>query len=283
MGFKNYIFTIAILLITTVAFAIPKAEKNALVDLYESTNGSQWIDPWDLSSKISSWKGVVVENNHVVSITLFNNNLDGTLPKSIGNLENLRVLNLAFNNLKGAMPHGIFQLQNLKVLRLGKNKLTGSIPKEISGLSSLEYLDLFSNNISGDLPEIMGSMINLKVLSLSDNKITGKLPSSLSKLSNLERLELSDNNMGGDIPSNITELNNFPTQIIKMPNLEVLQIQNNKFNTEFLTQFEIAESKLALFDYDGNKEFTTKGNLKNLYIDKSTRTANTVYEDVQEN
>ena len=129
MRFRNNIIAV-LLLITSFTFAIPKAEKNALIDLYESTNGANWKNTWDLSSKVSNWNGVVIENNHVVSITLFNNNLEGTLPNSIGNLENLKLLNLAFNNIEGNLPVGICQLQHLQVLRLGKNKLSGSKDKQ---------------------------------------------------------------------------------------------------------------------------------------------------------
>ena len=68
-----------------------------------------------------------------------------------------------------------------------------------------------------------------------------------------------------------------------MPNLEVLQIQKNKFNTEFLNHIDNTASNLVLFDFDGNQESIIKKDLKNLYIDSNTRTAKTIFEDEQAN
>ena len=95
---KIKLLVLLLLVSGNVSFAIPKSEKKALIDLYHNTNGNEWINSWDLSSSVSTWKGVLIEDNHVVSITLFNNNLQGSLPVTIGNFENLQVLNLAFNN-----------------------------------------------------------------------------------------------------------------------------------------------------------------------------------------
>ena len=77
--------------------------------------------------------------------------------------------------------------------------------------------------------------------------------------------------------------NDFPSQIMNMPNLEVLQIQKNKFNTEFLNHIDNTASNLVLFDFDGNQESIIKKDLKNLYIDSNTRTAKTIFEDEQAN
>ncbi|MEM6865919.1 MAG: hypothetical protein AAF575_12070, partial [Bacteroidota bacterium] len=107
-------------------------EKNALLDLYHTTEGEKWNNPWDLNTPIETWKGITVEDNHIVGINLFRNNLSGTLPTSLGRLRYLRHLNLAFNNITGVLPKEIVKLENLTVLRLEMNRIKGELPDDIA-------------------------------------------------------------------------------------------------------------------------------------------------------
>jgi len=54
---------------------ISDLEKNALIDLYKSTNGDNWNNSWDLDKDVNSWHGITVENNTVTEINLTMNNL----------------------------------------------------------------------------------------------------------------------------------------------------------------------------------------------------------------
>ncbi|CAA6665666.1 unnamed protein product [Spirodela intermedia] len=54
--------------------------------------------------------------------------MQGPLPRSLGNLTNLRRLDLSFNNLTGEMPENFANLEFLETMYLTSNKLTGSIP-----------------------------------------------------------------------------------------------------------------------------------------------------------
>jgi len=97
---------------------VSNLEKNALIDLYHSAKGDTWTKGWDLNAPVSSWEGITLENNKVVSVNLMNNNLRGSIPNSIGDLKNLKVLNLALNNLGGSIPESITELRKLVVLIL---------------------------------------------------------------------------------------------------------------------------------------------------------------------
>jgi len=141
-----------LILYGTVSAKIPETEKMALLDLYANTKGQDWTNTWDLSKDVTSWYGIEIKDDNVVSISLMNNNLKGILPESIGALSKLKVLNLAFNVIQGKIPRNIVELENLIVLRLGKNKIKGSIPEDIDNLKKLVVLDLFANKISGILP-----------------------------------------------------------------------------------------------------------------------------------
>ena len=86
------------------------------------------------------------------------------------------------------LPSSIGNLNNLQVLDLGNNNITNVVP-EIGNLTSLKKLHLGGNNIS-DLPESMGNLVNLEKLYLSDNVGIKNLPESFKNLSKLTYLEL---------------------------------------------------------------------------------------------
>ncbi len=293
---KKQLLLLYLLSISCFAFAIPKVEKNALIDLYESTNGDQWLNSWNLKSSVSKWQGVVIEDNHVVSITLFNNNLSGEISLSIGDFKNLRELNLAFNKIEGQLPTGLYTLKKLQVLRLGKNKLKGNISNDINNLEELVFFDLFSNEISGELPETVCQLKNLKVLSIGDNLIEGTIPSNIGNLKNLERFEISSNKFEGEVPTSLSSLislkvliiaensfsNKFPKEILSLPKLELVQIQKNKFNKTYLLNEVLTQSSLALFDYDQEAEKIIKKDITDIYNNAQYRTADTKFEDDEE-
>ena len=112
----KYIYTL--ILILSLPFMmkadVSVAEKNALIQLYNATNGANWTSKWDLKSPVSSWYGVKLQADKVVSIDLQKNNLVGTLPASIGDLKSLELLNLSFNKLSGSIPASIGELSSLK-------------------------------------------------------------------------------------------------------------------------------------------------------------------------
>ena len=85
--------TLVCMFLTVFAFAnVSTSEKDALISLYNSTQGNQWNTSWNLDSPIESWYGVTVEEGKVVELNLFMNNLEGQLPETIGQLVNLRKL-----------------------------------------------------------------------------------------------------------------------------------------------------------------------------------------------
>ena len=75
-------------------------DKKVLLDIYKNTNGDEWLTKWDLETPVSQWHGIKVHNNRVVAIDLLENNLVGQLPESIGELQYLQSLNLAFNLIR---------------------------------------------------------------------------------------------------------------------------------------------------------------------------------------
>ena len=81
---KTFKLIVSFFLITAFTYAtVSKTEQNALLALYKSTNGNAWKTTWDLKAPINTWHGIKVENDKIVEINLFFNNLQGVLPKKL--------------------------------------------------------------------------------------------------------------------------------------------------------------------------------------------------------
>ena len=82
------------------------AEREALVALYNSTDGDNWTSNrgWLLSADPCSWFGVMCSSGHVTVLSLSVNNLTGSIPTDLGNLTSLELLALGSNSLTGSIP-----------------------------------------------------------------------------------------------------------------------------------------------------------------------------------
>jgi hypothetical protein len=181
---KKHFF--CLIFIFTIFFSfgqVPIVEKNALISLYNSTNGPNWYNKtnWNTSAQVWYWNGVTVEfidgQYHVTKLILIGNNLSGTLPSELGNLTYLKVIEFELNEF-----------------------LTGVIPPEIGNLTNLETFYIDACNLSGTIPEELGNCSSLKNLGLELNHFTGNIPSSFSNLTSMISFWISDNNLSGNIP-----------------------------------------------------------------------------------
>ena len=192
---KYLIITLAVCFLSTTLIAqVSTSEKEALIDLYSSTNGDSWNNSWDLNSPVKDWTGISVEDNKVISIKLLFNNIEGELPATLGDLEYLQVLELSFNKLSGTIPSELGNLKELKVLAFNGNDLTGEIPASIGELTNLTQLHLSSNKLSGELPESIADLEKLVVLNVFDNDLSGNLPSKLAYSKSIKELMVAENN-----------------------------------------------------------------------------------------
>ena len=187
---------------------IPDTEFQALIALYNGTNGPSWTNHANWWVASSDWYGLTVINGHVVDIYLNGNNLNGTLPTELGNLTQLEGLGLADNQLSGTIPSQIGSLTNLQQLYLSDNQLNGTIPSQIGNLTTAWDVELNNNQLTGSIPPELGNLTNLIWLYLSNNQLSGAIPAQLGNLTNVGDLELNNNQLSGSIPSELGNLSN---------------------------------------------------------------------------
>ncbi|KDP32592.1 hypothetical protein JCGZ_13142 [Jatropha curcas] len=219
------------------------------------------------SSGFCSWSGIKCESNRVTSISLPNQDLDGTLPPELSTLTQLKTLALQNNRLAGdlpllanlsnlasifldfnnftSIPSGFFKgLTSLQELSLGNNVNLApwQLPADLAELTALKNITANQANIYGSIPDIFGSLISLQNLRLSYNNLTGSLPQSLAN-SNIQNLWLNNQQMGLsgtiDVLSKMTQLSQVWLQknqftgpipdLSKCDNLFDLQLRDNQF------------------------------------------------------
>ncbi|KAH7669471.1 Non-specific serine/threonine protein kinase protein, partial [Dioscorea alata] len=104
--------------------------------------------------------------------------------------------------VKGEIPDWVGNIENLKVLDLSNNILSGSLPSSLARLSSLEELLISSNELNGTLPEEIGKLAKLVNLDLSDNQLHGAISEAhFAQLEKLDMLDLSLNSMVFNVSS----------------------------------------------------------------------------------
>jgi len=229
----------------------------ALIALYNSTDGPNWTNKWDLSASMDSWYGIELNGDGCVTCidmdgdidclnrsTITGNNLVGELPNELGNLVNIRNLTLSGNELIGIIPPQLGKLSNLGILRLNSNKLEGNIPNELGNLLDLTNLSLFDNNLTGNIPPQLGNLPNLQFLLLLQNQLTGSIPPELGNLRSLTNLNLFDNDITGNIPPQLGNLINLkrlvlsdndfngplPASLGALSSIELIEIDENNFS-----------------------------------------------------
>ena len=152
----------------------------ALVALYNTTNGDNWTNKtgWK-TARLEHWYGITIEKDRVVEILLFDNQMAGSIPAEIGNLNQLTILDLRVNKLTGSIPIEIGNLRQLQGLYLFANQLTGNIPAEIGNLRQLQGLLLWSNLLTGGIPAEIGNLNHLEGLGLGYNQLYGEVPNAI--------------------------------------------------------------------------------------------------------
>lgn len=204
------VFFTLILSCTCTYSQVLERDSLALVALYDSTTGVNWISNTNWKEgPVNTWFGIITVNDRVTEVRLSSNNLAGPIPPSLGDLDALEELRLDFNSL------------------------TGGIPVELGNLSSLTLLNLIDNNLQGRFPLALEELSRINIIAVSGNQLEGEIPSNL----------FSDPpNIGGNRALFIS--NNFFTDLPDYTDIELFSI----FAEGNLLTFEDVEPNLSLND-----------------------------------
>ncbi len=249
--------------------SIPPIECEALVALYQSTDGPGWRDVtgWLIDPDPCLWFGVTCAAGRVVRLDLGQNRLVGTLPPELGNLGALTSVQMPINQLSGTIPGSMGAISTLQTVNLNANRLStidallcdsgslrqlyldgndvAAIPSEIRNCSNLQSLSLAFNRLTGAIPSALAECTLLSSLNLRSNQLTGSVPSGFSNLLDMQYLDLSENQLGGtlaDLPrsNNLHTIflhnNSFtgtvPAYLVQLSSLNGLRLNGNQLSGE---------------------------------------------------
>ncbi|OQW91777.1 MAG: hypothetical protein BWK78_03580, partial [Thiotrichaceae bacterium IS1] len=263
---------------------IPVAECDALVALYNSTDGPHWADSatknwdndfdawmalfngtngplnnWLFTGAPCSWEGITCSAEkpprNVIAIYKPRNHLKGTLP-DLSPLTKLTSIRLGDNQLSGPIPN--FNLPALQEFDLSDNQFSGPVPN-FDNLPALQYMVLSYNQLSGQIPNF--NLPALQRLHLEHNQLSGPIP-NVDNLPALQDMMLSYNRLSGPIPNfNLPALQRLhlrynqlsgPIPNFNLPALQWFYLESNQlsgpipnFNLPALQGFDLSNNQLS--------------------------------------
>uniref|UniRef100_A0A8I6Z489 non-specific serine/threonine protein kinase n=1 Tax=Hordeum vulgare subsp. vulgare TaxID=112509 RepID=A0A8I6Z489_HORVV len=229
------------------------------------------LDSWNTTTNFCQWHGVICSLNHgqrVSELNLSSVGLRGYIAPSLGNLSNLRSLDLSYNLFHGEIPRTIGQLSQLSYLDLRNNSIQGEIPWTIGQLRKLSNLYLSNNSIEGgityglrnctclvsikldlnnlhqEIPDWLGDLSKIEIMSLGKNKFTGLIPPSLGNLSSLRILNINDNQLSGSIPGSLGRISKLEMLALHVNHLSGIT-PRTVFNISSLIHISLQKNELS--------------------------------------
>ena len=174
-------------------------ERQILEAFFNSVGGERWKkrDGWLEAQDYCTWYGIECVDSRVESISLGSNNLQGTPPKKLFELSNLKSLWLYSNPIDFKFD-GIANASRLQNLRLDSTGLQ-SLDGIENAHHSLVEIDVRFNRLQGTLPDL-NNLVELRSFSCSANNLSGPLP-SFSNNKKLASFRAGGNSFSGPMPS----------------------------------------------------------------------------------
>ncbi|CDY42129.1 BnaC05g40900D [Brassica napus] len=246
-------------------------DKNTLLQIKKHFNNTEFLSSWDPQTDCcTSWTGIECTNGRVTLFSMANyRTLYGQIPDQIGDLLELRTLEMSHMKLTGNIPRTITKLKHLVFIFLLWNKLSGPIPDYISELKSVTFLDISFNKFTGPIPGWLTQMPKLQTFQADNNSLTGPVPNSFgSFVGSVPNLFLKNNKLSGKIPESLSKMD-FQAVVLKGNgftgdgsmffggNKRTVQVDLSRNLFEFdLSKIKFGKS-LAMLDLSHNRIFGT--------------------------
>lgn len=123
----------------TLSILPSQVEYDALMDFYQEMDGPNWFNNsgWSTANPnvvqdVSNFHGVMLnEEGHVKWLIFWQNNLNGAIPESFGDLTYLEHIQMVRNPYIGQLPQSLGALDKVVELLLYGNNMAGTIPSTI--------------------------------------------------------------------------------------------------------------------------------------------------------
>jgi Leucine-rich repeat (LRR) protein len=118
-------------------------------------------------------------------LDISSNWLSSTIPPEYGGMISLKYFSLASNyndddgyftkGIIGTLPRELGMLKNLQLIDLSSNYITGTLITEIGSLRHLQSFFIQNNFLHGSIPEEYSNCVSLKELVLQDNDLNNTI------------------------------------------------------------------------------------------------------------
>ncbi|XP_048495564.1 leucine-rich repeat receptor protein kinase HPCA1 isoform X2 [Beta vulgaris subsp. vulgaris] len=142
----------------------------------------------------------------LIHIILNENQLNGSIPDTLGDIRTLTVIRLDRNSLSGSVPQNLSMLTSLNQLYLANNNLSGPIP-DLTDMNLLTYVDLSNNSFDVAAgPQWFETLPNLTTLMMENTRLEGNISTAMLSLPQLQTVVLRNNQLNGnlELPANIS-------------------------------------------------------------------------------
>jgi len=171
----------------------------------------------------------------LVSMVLEELNLAGNVLNGVEGIgsapASLRFLHFTDNQISGTFPKELFELDQMVEYYLSFNRFSGTLPTQIGKMTNLEKFYLYGNEIEGQLPNEIGNLNRCDTFTMAENKISGSLPREVNKMINLNTFSLHNNEeKKGSLTGELRDFQNSPY-------LTELRLEGNSFSGTFPSSF----------------------------------------------
>ncbi|KAL2650822.1 hypothetical protein R1flu_018950 [Riccia fluitans] len=206
LGWRERMVIMLLLLLSLSTVNVLGQEGNSSSDTQALLAFKQAVDPfarllgWGaVNTTGCMWEGVKCFQNRVWELRLPWSGLNGTIPVgSLGQLDQIRVINLHSNRLSGPLPSDLPRLTHVKSLYLQNNIFEGPLPSDFTFWPRLVHLNLGTNLLNGSISASLNNLSLIMTIDLSNNQLTGSIPDL--NISSLRGFDVSNNSLSGTVP-----------------------------------------------------------------------------------